>query len=78
MNRAVLIIVGVVILVVASGASFYGGMVYGEGRAQSARTAGGALALDRREALTTARVARGKDSGAEGSLDRFPRSATAI
>ena len=37
MKRMVWIILGVVILVIASGASFYGGMVYGEGRAQSAR-----------------------------------------
>jgi hypothetical protein len=41
MNRVVRILLGVVILVVAVGASFYGGMVYGEGRAQSARTGGG-------------------------------------
>jgi Domain of unknown function (DUF5666) len=44
MNRAVQIIIGVIILVVASGASFYGGMVYGEGRAQAARTAAGRFA----------------------------------
>jgi Domain of unknown function (DUF5666) len=41
MNRIVWIIIGVVVLVAASGASFYGGMVYGEGRAQAARTAAG-------------------------------------
>ena len=41
MNRVVKIVLGVVILLAALGASFYGGMVYGEGRAQSARAGGG-------------------------------------
>lgn len=41
MNRAVVIVLAVVVLLTASGASFYGGMLFGEGRAQSARTAGG-------------------------------------
>lgn len=41
MNRIVMIVLAVVILLAVSGASFYGGMLYGEGRAQSARTAVG-------------------------------------
>lgn len=41
MNRTVQIVLAVVILVAASGGSFFGGMLYGESRAQSARTAGG-------------------------------------
>jgi hypothetical protein len=44
MNRPVQIIVGLVILVAASGASFYGGMVYGQSQAQSARSGGGRFA----------------------------------
>ncbi len=40
MNRMTQIILGVVILVIVAGGSFYGGMVYGQSQAQSSRTSG--------------------------------------
>ncbi len=35
MNRTVLIVLGIVVLVIVAGASFYGGMLYGQGQAQA-------------------------------------------
>ena len=40
MNRVIQIVLGVVVLVVVAGGSFYGGMVYGEGQGQSGTPAG--------------------------------------
>ncbi len=44
MNRVTQIILGVVILIIVAGGSFYGGMVYGASQAQSSRSSGARFA----------------------------------
>ncbi len=44
MNRVTQIILGVVVLVIVAAGSFYGGMLYGQGQAQSSRSSSGRFA----------------------------------
>ena len=62
MNRTVRIAVGVLVLVLVAGGSFYGGTVYGRGQAQAAGSA-------------RLRAARGTDGGAAGQFAAGQRGA---
>jgi hypothetical protein len=63
MNRTTQIVVGAVILVVAVGGSFYGGMVFGEGRAQSTRFGNGRFASGTPGAFNPGQGGQGQRGG---------------
>ncbi len=71
MNRVTQIVVAAVILVVVAGASFYGGMLYGQGQAQTSRSFAGRTTGGPPGGYTFGQGGQGQRQGGGGVLGQI-------